>query len=81
VDAFVRSLQPGGIWEMGRDLARGGDHGRGGADRGRIWEALLAWPGTEGGRGWGSPSWEAGRARTTTRWMGSGGERGDGFTG
>jgi hypothetical protein len=37
--------------------------------------------GTEGGRGWGSPSWEAGWARTTARWMGSGGERGDGFTG
>jgi hypothetical protein len=29
VDAFVRSLQPGGIWEMGRDLARGGEPGGG----------------------------------------------------
>jgi hypothetical protein len=37
--------------------ARGGDHGRGRDEWGRIWEALLAWPGTEGGRGWGSPSW------------------------
>ena len=37
--------------------ARGGDHRRGWDERGRIWEVLLAWLGTEGGRGWGSLSW------------------------
>jgi hypothetical protein len=53
-----------------RRVAWGGEHGRGRDERGRIWEALLAWPGTEGGRGCGSPSWEAGWARSMARWMG-----------
>jgi hypothetical protein len=53
-----------------RRVAWGGEHGRGRDERGRIWEALLAWPGTEGGHGCGSPSWEVGWARSTARWMG-----------
>jgi hypothetical protein len=42
-----------GSWRGGG----GGDHRRGWDERGRIWEVLLAWLGTEGGRRWGSPSW------------------------
>jgi hypothetical protein len=60
----------GARWMGLRRVARGGEHERGRDERGRIWEALLAWPGTEGGHGCGSPSWEVGWARSTARWMG-----------
>jgi hypothetical protein len=60
----------GARWMGSQRVARGGEHGGGGDERGRIWEALLAWSGTEGGHECGSPLWEAGWACLTARWMG-----------
>jgi hypothetical protein len=76
MDADGRALikiVDGGEMDGVAEGSAGRGHGRGWDEPGRIWEALLAWLGTgrEGDRVWGRPSWEAGRAWTTMRWMGS----------